>query len=151
MRRLVIVVVPFALVALACGSNEKKAPETKAPAAEAAAEPETTLTATAAVDTLVRQEPAVQRTPAVVEVAEGNFTVQVSSWRTRRKAESQMRLWRQKGYDAYVQRAVLENGETWYRVRIGSFATLQEARQFAAPLAELLESGYWVDRLRREP
>jgi cell division protein FtsN len=153
MRRCLLILLPLAIVVgIGCGSKEKEeeAAAQETPATEVAAQPETTTAVAAPPETALRVEPAPQPAPTVQRDERGRYTVQVSSWRTRRKAEAQAELLRREGYDAYVQRAVLDNGETWYRVRVGAFATVEEARQFAATLSDQLESGYWVDRLRGE-
>jgi cell division protein FtsN len=90
-----------------------------------------------------------QSVPQVIAEADGKFTVQVASWRTRRMAEKDAERYVEQGFEAYIQPAdIPEKGGTWYRVRVGSFATLGEANRFSAQLAGLLESGYWVDRKR---
>jgi cell division septation protein DedD len=38
------------------------------------------------------------------------------------------------GFDAYLMRADLGNRGVWYRVRVGRFASREEARQTAAKL-----------------
>jgi cell division protein FtsN len=99
---------------------------------------------------LPEQEPPAQPPPQVVIDAEGKYTVQVSSWRTRRRAELDAQRFSAKGFNAYVQSAEIpELGGTWYRVRVGSYATRGEAREMADQLAGLLESGYWVDRYHK--
>jgi cell division protein FtsN len=56
-----------------------------------------------------------------------------------------------KGFDAYVQQAdIPSKGGTWYRVRVGRYATQQDAEQLASQLAGLLEAGFWVDRYHQE-
>jgi len=96
------------------------------------------------------QEPVTQPPPQVVVDAEGKYTVQVSSWQTRRRAERDAERFSAKGFRAYVQSADLpELGGTWYRVRVGSYATRGEAREMAEQLAGLLESGYWLDRYQK--
>ena len=44
-----------------------------------------------------------------------------------RDAQSLSQKLKKKGYDAYVVSANIQ-GRTWYRVRVGNFATRQEAR-----------------------
>ncbi|MDZ7343921.1 MAG: SPOR domain-containing protein [candidate division KSB1 bacterium] len=88
--------------------------------------------------------------PQVVEDVQGKYTVQVSSWRTRRKAEEDAQRYRAQGFNAYIQEAYIpEKDGTWYRVRVGRFTTKADAEQMAAQLAGLLESGFWVDRMRQ--
>jgi len=91
-----------------------------------------------------------------IETTGRGFTVQVSAWRTEAKARREADKLLQRGYQAYVQPAELapdqygEKGGMWYRVRVGSYATLAEARNAADQLTSLLESGYWIDRYRKQ-
>ncbi len=77
------------------------------------------------------------------------YTVQISSWKTFSKAESMANQARNLGYDPYVQRTVLPgSGETWYRVRIGSFRTYEAAKSLKKKLSN--EPAYshhdlWID------
>jgi cell division protein FtsN len=99
---------------------------------------------------LPEQETPAQPPPQVVVDADGKYTVQVSSWRTRGRAERDAQRFNAQGFNSYVQSADIPSlGGTWYRVRVGSYATRNDAREMAERLAELLESGYWVDRYRR--
>lgn len=87
----------------------------------------------------------------VTKTEDGKYTIQVSSWRTRAAAEKDAQRFRNAGFDVYIQKAYLPNrGGTWYRVRVGRFMTLEEGRQFAQQLQEMLESGYWLDVYRAE-
>jgi cell division septation protein DedD len=99
---------------------------------------------------LPAQEPPAQPPPQVVMDTEGRYTVQVSSWRTQWRAERDAQRFSDKGFNAYVQSAYIPSlGGTWYRVRVGGYATKAEAQVMAARLAGLLESGYWIDRYRK--
>lgn len=103
----------------------------------------------------ITEQPAdlpLQETPQPRVIAEnGKYTVQVSSWQTRRRAQEDADRYAAKGFNAYVQEAnIPSKGGTWYRVRVGRYATQQDAEQLAAQLAGLLESGFWVDRYRQE-
>lgn len=64
---------------------------------------------------------------------DGNsYNVQVSSWRNKIKAEQEVKKLRQAGYDAFVMIVNLpEKGGIWYRVRVGSFKSLEEAKDFS--------------------
>lgn len=56
------------------------------------------------------------------------YCFQVSSWRSREKAESEMKKLKAKGYNAFIVVANLpELDGTWYRVRVGYFESMQEA------------------------
>jgi cell division septation protein DedD len=79
--------------------------------------------------------PAVAPTPRAP--VKGDWSVQVSATRDPRTADTVLRRLRSKGYDAFVLK-VRRRGETFYRVRVGHYASLDEAQQV-------------VSRLRREP
>lgn len=64
----------------------------------------------------------------------GEFTVQVSSWETREKADAEAAGLAAKGLAAFVEEGMVE-GEVWYRVRVGRFASEVEAAREAERLA----------------
>jgi cell division septation protein DedD len=66
----------------------------------------------------------------------GNWSVQVSASRDPSTADAMLRRLRAKGYDAYVVR-VRRQGGTFFRVRVGRYASMEQASQM-------------VTRLRRE-
>jgi cell division septation protein DedD len=70
-------------------------------------------------------------------VQRGVWSVQVTATRDPRTADNLLRRLRAKGYDAYVVKA-MRQGETFYRVRVGHFPSMEYA-------------GQMVSRLRREP
>lgn len=58
------------------------------------------------------------------------YCVQISSWRDKLKAEEEVQKLKSKGYSAFVVEANLpELDGIWYRVRVGYFDTLDEARK----------------------
>lgn len=58
------------------------------------------------------------------------YCVQASSWRDKSKAELEAQKLKSKGYSAFVIEANLpELDGIWYRVRVGYFDTLEEARK----------------------
>jgi cell division septation protein DedD len=81
--------------------------------------------------------PAVAPTPVTRTGAKGDWSVQVSATRDPRTADGVLRRLKAKGYDAFVLK-VRRRGETFYRVRVGHYVSLEEAQQV-------------VSRLRREP
>ncbi|MCG3157887.1 MAG: hypothetical protein DKINENOH_04523 [bacterium] len=89
--------------------------------------------------------------PTVVSSSEGIYTVQVSSWQSRRNAEADAKRYEGQGHEVYIQRAnIPAKGGIWYRVRIGRFATKEEAEALADNLVYQLQSGYWLDRVRQD-
>ncbi|MFQ6113038.1 MAG: SPOR domain-containing protein [bacterium] len=103
-------------------------------------------------DSLVEVEKEVHPEPFIIaKTDEGQYTVQLSSWRKRKNAEREAQRFIKLGYDAYIQEAYLaDRNETWYRVRIGRFNSKKEVRQIASQLAEVIESEYGLDKKRAE-
>ncbi|MFC2134840.1 SPOR domain-containing protein [Bacteroidota bacterium] len=59
------------------------------------------------------------------------FCFQVSSWKRKKIADSEVQRLRDLGHNAFVVEAYIPSkGGTWYRVRIGYFNSLQEARNY---------------------
>ncbi len=142
----------LALALAACGrGGEELAAE---PAAGPAPPQEATQPAQEPATTPQRpaQEPAPLPPPLPRVVREpvtspyGFYTIQLSSWRTRSKAESQAGRYREMGLEAYVQEAEIPGMGTWYRVRVGNYPSLSEAQEAAAALIGVEER--WVDNFR---
>lgn len=84
------------------------------------------------------------------DVIEGHFTVQVSSWKTAKQAQKVLHQVDETGYDAYIQRVWLEDrNEVWWRVRIGDFTSVEDARALQKEL-NAIYPGVWVDNVRKE-
>lgn len=64
---------------------------------------------------------------------EGKYTVQVSSFTEREKATDLVTRLIRKKYSAYITSTQISQ-TTWYRVRVGQFATREEAQKFALTL-----------------
>jgi cell division septation protein DedD len=61
----------------------------------------------------------------------GTYSVQISSWKDRNKAESEAKRLRNMGYDAFIVEKYLSAlRSNWYLVRIGFFHSPEEAKQF---------------------
>lgn len=59
------------------------------------------------------------------------FNFQISSWKNKLLAQSEVDRLRSLGYNAFLVEAYLPNkGGTWYRIRIGTFKSEQEALDF---------------------
>jgi DedD protein len=58
---------------------------------------------------------------------EGGYQLQVSSFRTEKEASTFSEQLRARGHKAYVLAAEVPGRGTWYRVRVGPFATQQSA------------------------
>jgi D-alanyl-D-alanine carboxypeptidase (penicillin-binding protein 5/6) len=62
--------------------------------------------------------------------ADGYF-LQIGSFRERDRAESLLKQFLDEGFDGFVERTPLSQGQTAYRVRIGPYSGLLEAREAA--------------------
>ncbi len=86
----------------------------------------------------VREEPA-QKTQKVEEVRAGTgasqdvWAVQVNAFPNERDAKNLAKKLKDKGYDSYVVSTSIK-GKTWYRVRVGRFATRGEAKELQETL-----------------
>lgn len=66
--------------------------------------------------------------------ADAGWTVQVTATTDVTEARALVQRLRARGYDAYLVQAPSREGATWYRVRVGRFASREEARQWEARL-----------------
>jgi hypothetical protein len=83
----------------------------------------------------------------------GNYVVQISCVGSKRLAQKVVQELEGQGYQAYsteVSNPVSSLNGTYYRIRIGPFETIAEARSFAE--SNLTPKGYqyWVDRKSRD-
>jgi nucleoid DNA-binding protein len=91
-----------------------------------------------------KKESVVEQVKVNNEAPEGNITrlgtnlfkygnvyiVQVAAFRSSSVAENEAGRFRNKGYNAFVERAEVE-GSIWHRVKVGNFTDLREAEKFA--------------------
>jgi cell division septation protein DedD len=83
-------------------------------------------------ETLVEKpaEPEAEAAPARAQAdAAGLWSVQVAAFKTQGQAASLHRQLREAGFDAYIAPAVASDGQTNYRVRVGTFKNKAEARR----------------------
>ncbi len=62
--------------------------------------------------------------------APGKYTIQVASLKEKRQADGLARKLRKKGLPVYIEEAAIRNKGVWYRVRIGSYKSKDEAKKF---------------------
>lgn len=58
------------------------------------------------------------------------YVVQVAAFRSNSIAENEAAKFRNKGYNAFVEKAEIQGMGIWFRVRVGNFPTLREAQEF---------------------
>jgi septal ring-binding cell division protein DamX len=76
----------------------------------------------------------------------GDYTVQVSAWHSRSKADGEVARLANAQLDAFVEEGFVE-GERWFRVRVGRYETQSEAGAAAERLSQILENGVWATRV----
>ena len=102
----------------------------------------TTDTSTAVADIAAVPEEVEPELPSA-PAGEG-FTVQVAGCEDRAYAEFLVERYTDRGYEPYVATATIE-GQTYYRVRLGAFETLAEAKTLKAQIADRYSVDAWID------
>lgn len=76
----------------------------------------------------------------------GAYAVQVQSWRSRDKAETQIALWRERGFeDAFItEYGDPDTGNLWYRVRLGRYETEEMAENVRQVIMEEHQADSWI-------
>lgn len=82
----------------------------------------------------------------------GKYTIQLSSYKRYNMAERELARLSQLGIDAYIQKAVFkESGETWYRIRIGTFVSYREAKLTLNDFKKRFQNeDFWIDNVRQD-
>lgn len=78
------------------------------------------------------------------EPAAGGYTIQVAAGTNQTYARYMADKFVTRGYDAFVTKTIYE-GETFYRIRIGAYETLTEARNIAKELQDKYSVNFWID------
>ncbi len=145
--------VPVLLVALLVVSCSEKKEEAAQLEQELLDQQDTvTKAADVVADTAIEvtePEPVVEQTEYTTPSAPqgGGYTVQVAGCEDRDYAEHLIQQYTGRGYEPYVTTAVVE-GQTYYRVRIGAFETLAEAKALKAQLADRYSLEVWIDYIQ---
>jgi cell division septation protein DedD len=91
--------------------------------------------------------PATDDRPLVVPTSdEGPYVVQIGSFRDEKVARGQMTRLEAYGYQAWVEPVEVPGKGAMYRVRIGGFATGEDAERVAASLGKALGTKCWVGK-----
>jgi cell division protein FtsN len=78
----------------------------------------------------------------------GEFTVQVIAYREKNKADETAKNLEISGYPSFVEKIPMKGGE-WYTVRIGHYASRDEAKKAVESFAEQLQAHYVIDKVRK--
>jgi cell division septation protein DedD len=87
--------------------------------------------------------------PKIPMLANGRYSVQVSSWSSEQKAKIEADVLTRAGFPAFFEKANVGGGEKRFRVYIGRYDSDRAARGSAEKMAHMLEAGYWVVRLSK--
>lgn len=90
-----------------------------------------------------------ERQSQIVYSSDGAYAVQVQSWRSEEKADQELDMWKNRGFENafVVQFGNEETGDVWYRVRIGRVETREMAENLKDKLSTEYEAQSWISRL----
>ncbi|RPI06242.1 MAG: SPOR domain-containing protein [Ignavibacteriae bacterium] len=77
----------------------------------------------------------------------GEFTVQVIAYREKARAVETAKNLEFSGYPSFVEKIPMKGGD-WYTVRIGRYATRDEAKKAVDSFGEQLQAHYVIDKVR---
>ncbi|HVN48280.1 MAG TPA: SPOR domain-containing protein [Bacteroidota bacterium] len=77
----------------------------------------------------------------------GEFTVQVIAYREKTQAEATAKNLEYVGYPSFVEKVPMKGGD-WYTVRIGRYASREEAKHAVKSFAAQLQASYVIDKVR---
>ena len=78
------------------------------------------------------------------------FTIQITSKKSLKQAQNFAQKMISNGFDAYIQKAIFDNNNIWYRVRVGSYDDYKSAKSAANSLSKQIGITTWVDFVRIE-
>ena len=93
-----------------------------------------------------------KKAPKIKSIAEktDRYTIQITSKKKLKDAQIFSKTLLKKGYDVYIQKIVLDDNETWYRIRLGSYNNYNAAKKDAKIVSAELGFSVWVDFVRKE-
>ena len=93
-----------------------------------------------------------KKAPETKSIAEktDRYTIQITSKKKLKDAQIFSKTLLKKGYDVYIQKIVLNDNETWYRIRLGSYNNYNAAKKDAKLISAELGFSVWVDFVRKE-
>ncbi|HSG31506.1 MAG TPA: SPOR domain-containing protein [Thermodesulfobacteriota bacterium] len=78
----------------------------------------------------------IDNNPKSSSTQSGKYTVQIASYKQQEDAMKLAKRLQSKGYEAYIIQAKVPSKGTWHRVRIGSYPTKTEAKNYGSHLAK---------------
>jgi cell division protein FtsN len=104
----------------------------------------------------IKKSKAVEEKSEVVETTEassklsdmqGEYTVQVVAFKDKEQADETRQSLEIAGYPAFVEKVPMKGG-SWYTVRIGRYATPEDAKNAVKDFAAQLQEHYVIDKIR---
>nr|MBN2277070.1 SPOR domain-containing protein [candidate division Zixibacteria bacterium] len=74
----------------------------------------------------------------------GAYTVQVAAGTNPKYAKYLAETYIKRGFDAFVTEAVV-NGETFYRIRVGTYDSFSQAKTAGLDLKDRYSTDFWID------
>jgi len=88
--------------------------------------------------------------PTISPSGTGRFAIQISSWKTRKSADMQIEKLAALGIVAHIELTYLpEPDRIWYRIRIGDFSSLKEAKRYSGLVSQKLGKTPWIDDVQK--
>jgi len=99
-------------------------------------------------DAKKNKEQGIGREP-VLKLSEmkGEFTVQVVAYREKKNADETAKNLEYAGYPSFVEKVPMKGGD-WFTVRIGRYATPDDAKKAVKTFAGQLQSHHFIDKIR---
>jgi len=78
--------------------------------------------------------------------SDGRFAVQIEAWRSEVKADYRVSLWKERGFEhaRYVEYGNETNGDIWFRVHLGRFSSISDAKSFQNIFTGMYEHDTWI-------
>jgi cell division septation protein DedD len=92
-----------------------------------------------------QKAPAPKQQPAAnAALGTGPYSIQLSSWASREKAEMEVEALKQKGHPAFMQEGFVSGLGHRHRVNVGRFSSEAAAQEFAKKLVGQVSGGYLI-------
>ena len=83
---------------------------------------------------------------------DGRFAVQVEAWRSEVKAGQRVSFWKDEGFEhaRYFKHGNEKTGNIWFRVHLGRFSNIEDARSFQEVFADMYENDTFITTINRK-
>lgn len=143
--------VAISLLTISCSDKKEEVAKLEKEVLDEGADIDSVGDSSALTDTLGVQTSSPQTVPDEVEPEPfpaiptgGGYTVQVAGCESQAYAQHLVNVYQDRGYEPYVTNKTVE-GQLYYRVRIGQFENLQEAKVLKADLLDKYSVEAWID------